>query len=280
MLPVNVIHIGKPISRLGGEDRSSVVIAAMQTLSKVRNTPEFATWVEREMQDIFPYQGLLCGLGKLKDGKWKLLRVFTHQFPGSYVNSFTSPVTGDYECPFLMQWTQTQEPLCHDLEAHSGESVGYLAQIRSAGIHNIAIHGGIDGVSGTGHFVLIANLGRLAGSCGLLEVLIPGLSAAFLRIAVDLPHNPHEGSLLGGFAKELTVCEAKIARWLAEGKSNWEIAAILGKSENTIKHQVTRLLGKLGVRNRVQAAVKLLTAPAGDSDYGHRVSAKPQKVGT
>jgi DNA-binding NarL/FixJ family response regulator len=53
----------------------------------------------------------------------------------------------------------------------------------------------------------------------------------------------------------LTERERDIARRLARGLSNAALARELDLSEATIKTHVTRLLGKLGVRSRVQAVV-------------------------
>jgi two-component system, NarL family, nitrate/nitrite response regulator NarL len=59
----------------------------------------------------------------------------------------------------------------------------------------------------------------------------------------------------------LTEREDQIFRLLGEGLNNQEISQRLGLSENTVKHYITPLLHKLGVRNRTEAA---LVANGGD----------------
>lgn len=53
----------------------------------------------------------------------------------------------------------------------------------------------------------------------------------------------------------LTLREEQIFRLLGEGLSNSEIAQRIGLTENTVKHYITPLLHKLGVRNRTEAAL-------------------------
>ena len=54
----------------------------------------------------------------------------------------------------------------------------------------------------------------------------------------------------------LSEREVEILRLIAHGSSNREIADTLFLAEGTVKNHVTNILGKLGVRDRTQAAIK------------------------
>ena len=59
------------------------------------------------------------------------------------------------------------------------------------------------------------------------------------------------------FAK-LTGREREVGHWIAQGKTNPEIAQLLEVSPRTIDKHVERILAKLGVENRTTAALMLL----------------------
>jgi DNA-binding NarL/FixJ family response regulator len=80
-------------------------------------------------------------------------------------------------------------------------------------------------------------------------LLAPSITRRLIEeFAVSRPQAPEQ-------VKELTPREMEIFLLVAKGMSNAEIAAKLVIGETTVKTHVTRLLMKLGVRDRIQAVV-------------------------
>jgi len=77
--------------------------------------------------------------------------------------------------------------------------------------------------------------------------------AEFARLA-DAPHVRERVN--HSLPEPLSERELEILRLIATGASNKEIATSLFVAEGTVKNHVTNILGKLGVRDRTQAALK------------------------
>lgn len=63
----------------------------------------------------------------------------------------------------------------------------------------------------------------------------------------------------------LTPREAEVLFWVAQGKSNGDIALILGAALNTIKKHMERVLEKLGAENRQAASLRAIEVLGGDA---------------
>lgn len=81
-------------------------------------------------------------------------------------------------------------------------------------------------------------------------VLAPAVTRSlFAEFAASVPAERPPG------ADELTQREREVLACLGEGLSNQQIAARLYVGETTVKTHVSRVLSKLQLRSRVQAAI-------------------------
>jgi DNA-binding NarL/FixJ family response regulator len=98
-----------------------------------------------------------------------------------------------------------------------------------------------------------------AGLVNAVRVVAAGdamLAPAVINRMIDryVAYQP-TGDALARLLAELTERETEVARLIARGRANAEIATRLHLSEATVKSYVSRLLTKLGARDRVQIAV-------------------------
>jgi DNA-binding NarL/FixJ family response regulator len=84
-------------------------------------------------------------------------------------------------------------------------------------------------------------------------LLAPGITRRLISEFAHLRHHP-EGPSPAQLAA-LTLRETEVLRLVAQGLSNQEIAARLVVAEETVKTHVSRVLNKLGLRDRTQAVV-------------------------
>ena len=85
-----------------------------------------------------------------------------------------------------------------------------------------------------------------------LELLRPHLAFLYARAGTPRPIEPDP------LPASLTPREREVLRWLAHGKTDGEIAALLGSSRRTVQKHLEHIYVKLGVETRTAAVMRAL----------------------
>lgn len=130
-----------------------------------------------------------------------------------------------------------------------------------------ALQGGAAGyiLKGIGARDLVAVVQGIAAG---QDYVPPALAARLLHRRATAPAPTRRSPV-----DALTKREEDVLRLVARGQSNREIGQVLALQEKTVKHYMTTILQKLGLRNRVEAALLArahfdITAPDALSDLG------------
>jgi DNA-binding CsgD family transcriptional regulator len=137
-------------------------------------------------------------------------------------------------------WKQTYSTVS------SRKKLEFIEEARSFGLTNGITTGAFDRNKGLGTFFSFAG-GDANGTVRyreLLEYLIPYLH----RVLIANTRAPLFTQVRGLSPREMTVLG-----WMKEGKTNWEIAQIVGVSERTVRFHVEGIFMKLDACSRTQA---------------------------
>jgi DNA-binding CsgD family transcriptional regulator len=99
---------------------------------------------------------------------------------------------------------------------------------------------------------------KTSSPSGLKFNFLASLSADEALLSVRPPSGSNDAIILRE-RHRLTQREAEVLRWLARGKSNRDIAEILGVSARTVDKYLEQIYSKLGVENRTSAAAIALS---------------------
>lgn len=108
----------------------------------------------------------------------------------------------------------------------------------------------------------------------LLSRLGPHIKRAFHHVQTlaqlrAASADPSEGRATAWREVDLTPRESEILRWIATGRTNTEIARLLGIRVSTVKTHTENLLRKLGVPTRAAAATALRNLPLPPTAESH-----------
>lgn len=109
-------------------------------------------------------------------------------------------------------------------------------------------------------------LGYIVKSTGI-QTIKDHIATALRGRAVGITASPVGAA---GVDRLLTRAQIAVLVELAAGRSNKEIAARLGISDETVGSHMKEILGRLGVRNRTEAVVRYLQSAGGSRSVARR----------
>lgn len=235
--------------------RPTVFFDALDALGDVHSERDFIAWTRTELRALLPHGALICGVGRIHASVARPLNVIKVDFPAEYLEAIRAP-DGQYRTPTMQRWLASGEPQVFEPETAPPETdVRWLKLFVASGLRNIAAHGMLDIA---GEYASYFSFHRLPGPLGephrqTLKLIVPHMHLALLALLGRAGRTEATPS-----APALTVREREVLQWMREGKSNDEIAAILGLSTATVKNQTCSIYSKLEVCKRPQAVAKAI----------------------
>lgn len=231
------------------------LLRAIESGVRVASLNQFFLWTQGQMQALLPHQVLACmhfapggsllrlecvhgtvlqpaALAQLSANRDGLAaRIGRHCLQGGRL-----PALGDFASAVAQDGLE-----------------GFRAELECAGFDSVLVHGTGQTLDGASVFALFGLPMRpSARHAYFLELLLPHLHLALMR----LPNTVQAGGMAP--PRPLSAREAEIMAWLREGKSNGEMAQILGISALTVKNHLQRIYRMLGVSNRAHALARCM----------------------
>jgi transcriptional regulator EpsA len=229
------------------QEVSTSFVAFVEACNCVASRDDFLLFVYPKLREIVPHEIFAFDIGA-EERDHATFRVS----PGA-VDEKLCQITAVDNCmvKFLIQeWKLSMQPLFYDTEViqRDGAKRSRVRELFNKAVNNIAGHGVLDHNGEVPSFFVFGGIDEWTiREDFMIRLLVPHLHFSMLRI-FKLNHN-HERALLSSREKE-------VLSWISTGKSNTEIAGLVGISPWTVKIHVRNLMAKLEASSRSQAVAK------------------------
>lgn len=242
-------------------EQRAALLDIIEGLDSVSTTSDLIACVDGLLQRVFPHGGLACGIANIR--KLKLYSTLLHNFPPEAIDVLCR-LDGNIDRPLISYWLEQRTPLMlRDDDAKEATSLrgggtsAWFEYVQKFNFRNSMLHGVIDLQGELASYFFFVRLRERPDirHTYLLNLLIPHLHKA-LVLATPWPGEsvPSDGDCLTEIL--LSDRQTEILKWLGHGKTNPEIAQIIGISEANVKYYVREIFSKLNVFNRTQAVIK------------------------
>lgn len=246
------------------------ILRVIEATPQVRRRFQFFVWMQNQMQSLIPHEIAICGT-YLRARREVVFEVFQNIVIAPPTLELLTDGGSELMRAVVTRWIDTQgQSTTIDIAAlPAADQVDWRMRMAGEGISQLLVHGVSRPQRPTeieSLFVFADRQREFTSEQRLhLELLLPHLHSTFLRVqATEREMNivPTVSALNRERAvppMQITQRERQILGWVREGKSNQEIADVLGISPLTVKNHVQKILRKLGANNRAQAVALAMT---------------------
>lgn len=221
------------------------VSVALLELLDVTLLHELEEWTNHHLQKIVPHQFSLLGtLDTNSPDRIFVTRSINSNNTKEYCNNIIGK-KGIVSCPNLKKWIKEY---CHQHKEECSICCKLCDNFSNMREHMNNITHGCRCISGSlCSFISLYGLpeSKLDSYKKIVKLIAPHVHQTLARL-------PAEAATQTSKQKTFTTRESEIVRWIRHGKTNWEIAGILGISDKTVKTHVQNLLSKFDVKSRSQ----------------------------
>ena len=244
-----------PDAALSQGDLDKRIMHVLVDCTQVRTADEFRQVMQGSFRAVIPHEMMLCGIGGISRQGNHIRKILNFNYPLEYFEPLLDD-DGRLDSPLMKRWRETQEPQFfqsgRDEHAYPDD---WVRLFHKHDLRNTLAHGVLD-VGGV--FSSFFIFSRMPGEIGpqhafLMKLMTPHLHFALARVLATV--GEYQGAL-GKSRKALSERQREILHWLNEGKTNWEIAKILGLTELNVKYHIDQIFQKLEVRSRAHAVAK------------------------
>ncbi|MFY9513856.1 MAG: XrtB/PEP-CTERM-associated transcriptional regulator EpsA [Rubrivivax sp.] len=248
--------------------QAEAIVRVVEAGPHVRRRYQFFVWTQSQLQALLPHQILACGAYQ-RQRRDLVFEAFHSIVLASELLALLTDTQGPLLRALLAAWVEARaRPLVVDTARLAGSGADEaVLQLRQAGIDTLLVHGVArpQRPAEVESFFVLASQGRWPAQAAVshLDLLLPHLHTVWLRVVAAerelAPPTPApRAQARAATPRGVTDRERQILSWVREGKSNQQIAEVLGISPLTVKNHVQKILRKLGASNRAQAVAEAM----------------------
>ncbi len=242
------------LAGLDSQDMEHLALTIDSSLQVTRRF-QFFLWTQGALQGFVPHETLVCAYGDIArlNFKYELFsRAIVHpeleEHIGDAVNGLLPMIVGDW-------LNNDRTPRSYGADTPEDGTARVMADLRRHELGHVVAHGAKEVRGEFGSFFIFLRVPKPMAprDAYMIEVLMPHLHMALHRMLASESSKPAAEVKA---AAVLSRRQLQVLEWVRDGKTNPEIASILGISPATVKNHVQKMLRKLNVNNRAQAVAR------------------------